>query len=96
MRYNPYVYQVNTVEALEAKAAKYLDKWVRATTYTDTVWYVRHAYVNHGVVRLQLVSEDGTTFWHSDNEHATIVPGYNPPIDEPAMDPNTRLLIEDE
>ena len=76
--------------------AKFVGQYVRATTYTNTVWYVDHAYVNHGIVVFQLSSEDRTTFWSSDHEHATIVPGYNPPIDEPAMDPNTRRLIEDE
>ncbi len=75
---------------------KYIGKYVRATTYEHEVWKVNGAYVSHGVVVLLIESLDGKTFWHTDNEHATIVPGFNALVDEPAMDPNTRRLVEDE
>lgn len=76
--------------------AKYVGKYVRATTYADQVWEVRNAYVHNGVVCLDLVSLDGGTYWRSDNEHATLLPGFKqPPTEpEPVMDPVTRELVD--
>ena len=76
---------------------KYIGQYVRATTYDHQIWKVVAAHPQKdGAIFLGLESLDGSTLWHSDNEHATIVPGFNAPVDEPAMDPNTRRLVEDE
>lgn len=63
--------------------AKFVDQWVRATTYPDTVWRVWKAYpIAGGAVRLCLESADGQTLWSTDNEHSTIVPNYRPPVED--------------
>lgn len=76
--------------------AKYIGKYVRATTYEHEVWLVRDAYVSQGVVRMDVESLDGRTLWGTDHEHATLLPGFKqPPTEpEPVMDPVTRELID--
>lgn len=68
-----YIPQPTQTEIIE-RAKRFVGKYVRATTYPDQIWEVKHAYpLTDGVIRLSLRSLDGGTLWMSDNEHATIV-----------------------
>lgn len=61
-------------EDITERAKRFVGKYVRATTYDDTIWKVKNAYpLTDGVIRLSVESLDGRTTWQTDNEHATIV-----------------------